>query len=139
MRKEKSEPKASSSPPSKGPKAFVYVVDDEPMLLELALTILEPEGYKVASFQDPREALKQFSSANPKPDIIVSDFAMHTMDGLGLLKSCRKIQPKQKFLLVSGTVDETAYDYTSEKPDQFLAKPYDAETLIRTVRAVLSH
>jgi len=33
--------------------ATVFVVDDEPMLLELAALILKPMGFEVRTFRDP--------------------------------------------------------------------------------------
>ena len=35
--------------------ALVYVVDDEPMLLELAMVILAPLGYQVQTYRDPEK------------------------------------------------------------------------------------
>ena len=35
---------------------FIYVVDDEPTLLELAEYILEMEGYKFEKFEEPKKA-----------------------------------------------------------------------------------
>ena len=55
------------TPPKRRDRAagFIYVVDDEPMLLELATVILEPQGYRVKCFRDPELALESFGQANP--------------------------------------------------------------------------
>ena len=47
------EPKAESPGCGKSGKAAIYLVDDEPMLLELAAVILEPMGYTVETFRSP--------------------------------------------------------------------------------------
>lgn len=116
---------------------MIYVVDDEPMLLEMAAVILEPLGYKVKTFRDGESAVEAFTSARPKPALIITDFQMHIMSGLALIEACRRIQPRQKILLVSGTVDERIYRNAASKPDRFLAKPYQAKQLESAVKSLL--
>ena len=45
--------------------AVIFVVDDEPMLLDLAVAILEPQGFIVRTFRDPRQALTEYSTVKP--------------------------------------------------------------------------
>ena len=119
------------------PKPLLYVVDDEPLLLELAATVLEPSGYEVKSFLDPAEALKAYAKG-PCPALLITDFAMHSMNGLELVRECRRINPGQKALLVSGTVDESIYRNGRVKPNRFLAKPYYAKQLVDMVKELLA-
>jgi CheY-like chemotaxis protein len=136
---EMSEPQVNNSSPKKGAKALIYVVDDEPMLLELACAILEPLGFSVQTFRDSGSAIKAFGTAKPQPSLIITDYAMHASTGLDLIQACRRIQPRQKFLLVSGTVDENIYRDTPDKPDRFLAKPYQAKQLVEVVESLLAN
>jgi CheY-like chemotaxis protein len=131
------EPKTNDSAARNAAPALIYVVDDEPMLLELATVILEPLGYEVKSFRDPQAALDSFRSARPQPALIVTDYSMHNMTGMDLLEGCRRARPGQKILLVSGTVDERVYRDSAWKPDQFLAKPYHARQLVEAVKELL--
>jgi CheY-like chemotaxis protein len=128
---------ANNSERGKGPKPLIYVVDDEPMLLELACVILEPLGYAVKTFRDPETAVEAFMAAQPAPALIITDYAMHSMTGLELIKACRGLQPRQRILLVSGTVDEHVYRDSPVKPDSFLAKPYQAKQLSDIVESLV--
>jgi CheY-like chemotaxis protein len=119
-------------------RPLIFAVDDEPMLLELVALVLDPMGFRVQTFRDPSQALQAFRRAHPAPVLIVTDYAMHSMTGLDLIRECRRLRPGQKVILVSGTVDETVYEGEREKPDRFLAKPYQAEQLARVVREVLA-
>lgn len=119
-------------------KPLVFIVDDEPMLLELASLIVEPLGYRVRTFRDPLTAVREFSLANPLPTLVITDFAMHQMNGLDLIRDCRRINPRQKVLLVSGTVDAAVYRDSPYKPDAFLAKPYQTQELVDAVQALVS-
>jgi CheY-like chemotaxis protein len=128
-------PSANSKPESDD--RLIYVVDDEPMLLELASVILQPLGYTVKTFHDATSALEAFKSAKPFPLLVITDYSMHAMNGMDLIKACRQIQPHQKILLISGTVGEDIYRNSNEKPNQFIAKPYHAKQLADAVEALL--
>ena len=94
------ESKASGSRSGKPGKALIFVVDDEPMLLELALEILEPSGFAVQTFSDPAQALDAFKSAPIPPALIITDYLMHPINGMALIAACRQMRPRQKFLLI---------------------------------------
>src|SRR5476649_2250479 len=114
--------------------ATIFVVDDEPMLLDLASAILEPLGFNVRTFRDPKAAVAEFPAA--KPTVIVTDYAMGTMNGMDLVRECRRINPRQKIMLLSGTVDESVYDDDPVKPDCFIAKPYQVREFIESVKSL---
>ena len=116
---------------------LIYVVDDEPMLLELAAVILEPQGFNLQTFRDPEMALETFDAARPRPDLLITDYAMHHMNGMQLIEKFRNLEPRLKILLVSGTVGEDIYQNSRTKPDKFLAKPYQSNDLSVAVKALL--
>lgn len=124
-----SESKSSNSAP---PPVTIFVVDDEPMLLDLAEALLQPLGYNVRTFSDPRVALKEFPAA--RPAVIVTDYAMGEMNGLDLVRECKRVNPGQKMILLSGTVDENIFEGLAQKPDRFMVKPYPVHEFIETIR-----
>jgi CheY-like chemotaxis protein len=132
------EPKMDPAETAKPSRGFIYVVDDEPMLLELATVILEPQGYRVKCFRDPELALESFDKASPRPDLLMTDFAMHGLNGMQLVEKFRRLNPGQKILLVSGTVGADIFRDSPEKPDLFLAKPYQAHQLTEAVGALMA-
>ena len=132
------EPNGDRSERGKRGDGLIYVVDDEPMLLELASVILEPLGYTVETFRSPETALRALELADPQPALVITDYAMHSMTGLQLADACRRIRPQQKVLLVSGTVGSEILRHEPVQPDRFLAKPYQAKQLVEAVRAMLA-
>jgi two-component system cell cycle sensor histidine kinase/response regulator CckA len=132
------ESEVSISQPKQRTQRLVFVVDDEAMLLELAAVILEPLGYEICTFRDPASALEAFAQAQPRPDLLITDYAMHNMNGMELVEQCRRIEPHQKVLLLSGTVGVEIFQASPWRPDQFLAKPYQARQLIGMVTRMLS-
>ena len=107
------------------PHLTIFVVDDEPTLLELAEAILAPLGFNVQTFRNPALALKAFEKKHPA--VLITDYEMGGMTGMDLLCECRRRNPGQKVLLVSGTVDEQDFCDAPMQPDQFIVKPYNVE------------
>ena len=116
--------------------AVIFVVDDEPMLLDLAVAILEPQGFIVRTFRDPRQALTEYSTV--KPELVVTDYAMGEMNGMDVVRECRLQNPQQKIILISGTVDEEIYANSPVKPNRFMAKPYRVHDFVDTIRQVIT-
>jgi DNA-binding NtrC family response regulator len=122
----------TGSPPT------IYVVDDEQVLLDLAEMILEPAGFEVCLFRDPEKALAEYTTAPAPPDVLVTDYAMGRMNGMDLIRECKRLNPRQKTILLSGTVDEGIYIDSPVKPDHFLAKPYQINKLVEVIRSLLA-
>ena len=121
---------------SKNPGPLVFVVDDEPMLLDLAEAILKPLGCAVKTYRDPELALKEFPAA--RPALIITDYAMGRMSGMDLVRECRRAAPTQKIILLSGTVDEQVFADAPVKPNRFLSKPYQIKDFTDCVKELLA-
>jgi FixJ family two-component response regulator len=115
---------------------IVFVVDDEPMLLELAVAILKPLGCKVRTFRDPEQALKEFAVV--RPAVVITDYAMGRMSGMDLIRECRRLNPGQKMILLSGTVDAHVFADAPVKPDLFLTKPYQIQDFTDAIRSMIA-
>jgi CheY-like chemotaxis protein len=118
-------------------KPLIYIVDDEEMILELAAVLLAPLGYEIATFRDPAQALAAFAAAAPRPALVLTDYAMPTMDGMEFLTQCRRLVPQQKVVLISGTVSEAIYAQSPVRPDRFLAKPFSTGQLVEVIKEMV--
>jgi two-component system cell cycle sensor histidine kinase/response regulator CckA len=118
------------------PPAVIFVVDDEVALLELAAVILGEKGYEVRTFTEPELALKEFEKV--RPALVLTDYWMPRMSGMDLIRECRRLNPRQKAVLISGTVDGQVFAGAVVQPDRFLAKPYQVQMLTNTVEELLA-
>src|SRR5690349_24388340 len=84
-------------------KPLIFLVDDQPMLLDLAEISLQGGDYSLKKFLDPEEALDSFLKARVKPDLLITDYALGKMNGLELIERCKAAKPDLKTILVSGT------------------------------------
>jgi hypothetical protein len=55
-----------------------------------------------------------------------------------LVEEFRRLEPRQKILLVSGTVGEDVFKNAPQRPNRFLAKPYQASQLTNAVKDILA-
>jgi CheY-like chemotaxis protein len=118
------------------PSATIFVVDDEATLLDLAKAVLGDMGYSVRTFTDPELALKEFETA--RPALVLTDYWMPRMSGMDLIRECRRLNPAQKAVLISGTVDGQVFANAAIKPDRFVAKPYQIQELQELVRELMT-
>lgn len=120
----------------KASSATIFVVDDEATLLELAKAVLGDMGYNVRTFTDPELALKEFETV--RPALVLTDYWMPRMSGMDLIRECRRLNPAQKTVLISGTVDGQVFANAAIKPDRFVAKPYQIQELQELVRELIA-
>ncbi len=116
---------------------LVYLVDDEPLLLDLAEATLASPAYKLKKFLDPERALADFMQARTKPALLITDYSMCKMNGLELVERCRALKPDLKSIMVSGSAGAEILMGSDVKVDQFVGKPYHPADLAGLVRRVL--
>jgi DNA-binding NtrC family response regulator len=114
-------------------KEFIYIVDDESALGQMANTILSFRGYKARVFSDPVKALEHMQNAGNKPSLLITDCIMGTMNGLELIEHFKTALPSLKTILMSGTITDEFVQKCPVRPDRFIPKPYSADTLLNVV------
>jgi CheY-like chemotaxis protein len=117
---------------------LIYLVDDEELLLDLAEVSLLAEGYAMKKFQDPEAAFEAFTKEPSKPSLLLTDFAMGSMNGLELSTKCKSAHPLLKVLMVSGTAGREMMNQAPGTVDEFMHKPYQPAELARMVRSLLA-
>jgi len=119
-------------------KPLIFLVDDQPMLLDLAEISLQGGDYTMKKFLDPEEALDSFLKARVKPDLLITDYALGKMNGLELIERCKAAKPDLKTILVSGTAGAEIVLESPVRVDRFVGKPYQPTGLADLVQRVLS-
>ncbi len=119
-------------------KSKIFVVDDDPEIIELITAILENTGYDVVSEISSEAALTRIE--DEKPDCVLIDIMMPGKDGLEL---CREIKeneniPPLKVVIVSAKT----YEFDKKRAfelgaDGFINKPIVAESFIETLKSIL--
>ena len=116
---------------------LVYLVDDQPVLLDLAEVALKDLRLNLHKFTEPEVALKEFRRAKVKPSLLITDYAMGKMNGLELIERCQQLHPTLKSVVLSGTAGAEILLGAPVQVDEFLSKPYPHEHLSDLVRRLL--
>ncbi|MCU0783257.1 MAG: response regulator [Verrucomicrobia bacterium] len=123
----------------RGGTETVLVVEDEPVLRDMAHVILEEFGYCILSAGTGREALTVWEKHQGKIDLLLTDVVMPDgMSGVELAEELLACKPTLKVIFNSGyPVDEMNEAFLARINARFLQKPYTRTTLARAVRQTL--
>ena len=118
----------------------ILIVDDEPEVLALTISILRAEGYTIVATGDPREALRIARSRQEPLDLLLTDVVMPGMNGRELAGRLRVFRPGIKVLFMSAHSAETVetYGIRLAPGESFVVKPFAVADLASKVRGVLS-
>jgi CheY-like chemotaxis protein len=131
------ETKQPAAPRSASGHERVLLVEDEPMLRELAVTVLKTFGYEVLTAENGALALEVVKDLNGMPlDLLITDVVMPEMGGRELAEKLQKMHPKTKVLFCSGYTEDSVIS-GAEAAGRFLQKPYTMATLGQKVREIL--
>lgn len=113
-------------------KATILVVDDDQDILRLICMRLMAAGYQTLTASDGAEALLTLHMQ--RPDLVISDLRMPTLDGISLMESAHETNPTLPFIILTahGSIPE-AVQATQKGAFSFLAKPFDSQALLQLV------
>lgn len=115
----------------------VLLVEDEPMLRELAVTALKMLGYDVSTAENGVHALEVVKSLNGRHiHLLITDVVMPEMGGRELAEALLKQSPNTQVLFCSGYTEDAVIN-AGEAKGLFLQKPYTMATLSQRVREIL--
>ena len=115
----------------------VLVIDDEAEIRESLETLLQLEGYTVATAATGREGMALLGERNF--DIVLLDLALPDRNGMDLLGEIHMLNPLQPVIMITayGTV-ENAVRAMQNGATNFIQKPWDNEKLLADVRAAVA-
>jgi two-component system, cell cycle sensor histidine kinase and response regulator CckA len=121
-----------------GQGELVLVIDDEASVREVTCEILSEGGYRSIAASDGEAGVAAFRASAGEIGVVVTDIVMPGLDGLGVVSEIRKIDPAARIVAVTGQIDHPAVrELQRLSISRFLAKPYSAETLLRSIRDAL--
>jgi len=119
------------------PKPTLFVVDDEPVIVQTLVAILTHAGFAVSGFTSPVDALR--AAETNCPDFLLSDVIMPTLNGIDLATQFKVMYPRCKILLFSGqAMASDLLENAHEGGHRFevLAKPTHPDQLLAAIKAL---
>lgn len=114
----------------------VFLIDDEPEVLESFADNLKDMGFTVTTFSDPTEAIARYQRLPEKPQLVITDLTMPQMQGDDLISRIKSLSSSTntKFILCTGkALDPTR----ANDPLTAFIKTHDVGTLVKG--AAMSH
>ena len=117
----------------------ILVVEDEPMILDMTVTMLERLGYTVLPANTPGEANRLAREHADMIDLLITDVVMPEMNGRELAEKLRSLYPDLKRLFMSGyTANVIAHHGVLDEGVHFIQKPFSRNSLAAKVREALA-
>lgn len=116
----------------------VLLVEDHALFRKAVAQLLrsEPDVELAGEAANGPEAIRQAVAGNP--DIILMDIALPEMDGLETTRRIKALLPETRVVMLTASdADDMLFEALRSGAQGYLLKEVDAETLIRTVRAVM--
>ena len=121
-----------------GGSETVLFVDDEDIIIEIAVELLAHIGYKVLKAGSGKEAIAIYEANKDQIDIIILDMIMPNMSGGDTYDALKQINPRVKVVLSSGySINGHATDILNRGCDGFIQKPFKMKELSEKLRGIL--
>ncbi len=113
----------------------IMVVDDEPQIVKVLKAYLEKDGYAVITASDGLQALKAFD--HEKPDFVVLDLNLPSMDGLEICKEIRRGSDVPILMLTARVEEADKLIGLDLGADDYVIKPFSPREVVARVRTIL--
>ncbi|OEU55700.1 MAG: hybrid sensor histidine kinase/response regulator [Desulfuromonadales bacterium C00003096] len=114
----------------------ILVVDDEALILDLAVMLLSTRGYEVITAKSGDECLATVE--REKPSLVLLDYMMPGMDGMTTLREMRQRFPDTYVIMLTGKGNEQiAVEVMKAGAADYVLKPFRNQDLIERIENVL--
>ena len=114
----------------------LLVVDDEPIILELASMVLASRGHEVLTAESGTDCLA--TVARYSPALVLLDYMMPGMDGMATLQRLREEFPDTYVVMLTGKGSEQiAVDVMKAGAADYILKPFKNKDLMERIDNVL--
>ena len=135
---ERGGPDASGKP---GVTECILLVEDDDSVRRLTQRMLIAAGYRVVCASSGAEAIKACADARTDVALLLTDVVMPGLNGPELWERLRALRPDLRVLYMSGYTDDALAERAGldglTLGVDIVAKPFSADVLQRTLRAVL--
>ncbi|MFL6529433.1 MAG: sigma-54-dependent transcriptional regulator, partial [Chthoniobacterales bacterium] len=116
--------------------AKIIIIDDEPAMVEVIVTLCRDKGHQVFPFNSPSRALEQIDSIQPQ--VVITDIKMETMSGFDVLRHVRENHRQTAVILITAYGStETAVEAMKMGATDYVLKPFKIDELQTRIQKAL--
>ena len=106
----------------------ILIVDDEEILRNMLTDVLSEEGYQISQASNGEEAVKMLKE--DYYEIVLTDIMMPGLDGIGVLKAAKEIEPGNDVIVMTGYASvETAVESIRLGASDYITKPFNIDQI----------
>jgi DNA-binding NtrC family response regulator len=113
----------------------ILVVEDDNVTRTSISGLLRNEGYDVIEASNGIQAAELFK--NERIDVVITDFYMPHMDGVGLVEQIHAASPETPILFMTGYLSRTSAEAILKGRAEYMQKPISVEILQSTLQRLL--
>src|ERR1700726_2730253 len=118
--------------------AKIVVIDDEPAMVEVIVTLCREKGHQVFPFNAPSKAIEQLDVI--QPEVVITDIKMETMTGFDVLRHVREHQRQTSVILITAFGSaETAVQAMKMGARDYILKPFKIDELQTRIQMALDY
>lgn len=115
----------TTAPSAKTPRNTVLVIDDEPLIRNIATLMLENSGHEVLVAEDGLAGVEMAAQHRRVIFLILCDLRMPEMDGWQTIAALKEAVPELPVALMSGqTIDAATCNQNPVQPWATVQKPF---------------
>lgn len=124
-------------------KPTILIVEDEPDILCCIQELFIDAGYNAYTAENGKDALEKLETL-PRPNVVVSDYMMHPMNGLVLLDTIRQNSDPSlsslPFVFLSArSTNSDMINGLDKGAVEYIPKPFDDQKLVAQVSALVEY
>ncbi len=118
--------------------ANILVVDDEPMVRDVAARTFHLRGFRTVAADSGGDALRLFAEQGPF-EVVIADLGMPGMNGFETARAIKDLNPRTIVILMTGWAAELDPKKMREAGiDRAIAKPFDVDQVIQLISEALA-
>jgi len=121
-------------------KYTIFILDDEPDIVELLRVNLEKNGYTTRGFYDGESLLQHIRNGKNTPDLFILDIMLPGIDGIEVAKEIRQNRNTSNTPIIFLSARNEDIDRIMGLEiggDDYITKPFNIRELLARVKAVL--
>jgi DNA-binding NtrC family response regulator len=118
------------------PQKKIMVIDDDSDTRVSLFDLLQSEGYRVVTFENPYEALTRVQEV--APDAIILDVRMPQVNGIELLPSLKTAAPETPVVVLTAFANLDLFIEARQKGAcEMVAKPFSTKALLQKLKTIV--
>ncbi|HEY1769108.1 MAG TPA: sigma-54 dependent transcriptional regulator [Chthoniobacterales bacterium] len=118
--------------------AKIIIIDDEPAMVEVIVTLCREKGHQVFPFNSAAKAVAKLDEISPQ--IVITDVKMETMSGFDVLRHVREHHRQTLVILITAYASvDTAIEAMKMGAHGYVPKPFKIDELQMTIQRALDY